>query len=289
MLIVLLCAAPHLAQQTAKDRTDSLTVTVTDEDLRFVGGIERDRFSLFGKKTPIEITSFSNDDSPLSIAILLDLSGSQSGKIVHTANWVAHFIGSGNPASNYLIVGFDKTSRVLCDWGCREKELLAALVSVGQAQGKNNTALYDACDLTVKKLATGSLARHVMVILSDGQDNLSTTTFAQLRRSLKQSDVMVYAVGIGPGLVFAGGDVLDELAAVTGGKAFFPQSRNELIEIAEHIALELRHQYLFTFKATGPPDHELRKIKVKVTPPVVKQGNKTIHLRLRYKEEFYDQ
>lgn len=290
LLIGLLAATPYLAQQPAKDRIVSLTVTVTDGDLRFVGGLERDRFSLFEKKTPLEITSFSNDDSPLSIAILLDLSGSQTGKQVETANWVGHFIASGNPANEYLIVGFNKGSRILCDWGCHEKELLASLNAASRAELKNGTALYQATDLALKEMVRSSHSRQSIVLLSDGLDNLSKITFQQLRRSLKESKVMVYSVGIRSAersiQDLEGQAVLDELARVTGGEALFPRSRQELMESAEHIALELRHQYLFTFKATGPPDQELHKIKVKLTPPEVKRGNKTVHLRLRYKEEF---
>ena len=294
-LMIGLCGAnSYLAQQAAADRTVTLTVTVTDQDLRFVGGIEKNQFSLLEKKSPIEIESFSNDDRPLSVAILLDLSGSQAGKIIHSANWITHFIGSGNSSNEYLILGFDSTSHLLCDWGCGTKDLVAALGASIQAAPKGGTALYDTCDLALRKMERSSNVRRIVVILSDGLDNLSKVTFTQLRRSLKQSDVMVYSVvminriDLGSHLGHEGQGVLDELAAVTGGKAFFARSKDEMMDNADHIALELKHQYRLTFKVAGPKDHELHKIKVKVTSPVVQLAGKTIHLRWRYKEEIYN-
>ena len=111
-------------------------------------------------------------------------------------------------------------------------------------------------------------------MISDGQDNSSRFAFGNVRRLLKESDVTLYGVGIlsgtdaGSALGMEGQGILDELAGVSGGKAFFPRSAAEMDDIFEQIALELRHQYSIGYK---PPkfngDGKWRKIKVKVTPP----------------------
>jgi len=112
------------------------------------------------------------------------------------------------------------------------------------------------------------------LIISDGKDNSSRYNFGEVRRLLKESDVVVYAVGI-----LDGGDTstmtgmqgqafLDELTSVTGGKAFYPQTNVEMDEIFERIALELRHQYSIGYTPKGfSPDGKYHKVKVKVKPP----------------------
>jgi Ca-activated chloride channel family protein len=113
-----------------------------------------------------------------------------------------------------------------------------------------------------------------VLLISDGQDNSSRYTFSELRRLLKESDVLIYAIGIldggdmGSTLGVAGQAILDELASVSGGKAFFPSSGAEMNEIFERIALELRHQYSIGYKPSNfVNDGKWHKLKVKVTPP----------------------
>src|SRR5947208_2280802 len=114
---------------------------------------------------------------------------------------------------------------------------------------KNKTALYEACYLGVERVPRGTHPKRALLLISDGQDNNSRYTFNELRRVLKESDVVLYAIGIlsngdvGSGLGAEGQAILDELAAVSGGKAFYPRSAPEMDDIFEQIALELRHQY----------------------------------------------
>jgi Ca-activated chloride channel family protein len=89
---------------------------------------------------------------------------------------------------------------------------------------------------------------------------------------LKESDVIIYSIGIEAAGVgsrnYAGGAVLEEIAAVTGGKAFFPKGPSELDDVFERIALELRHQYAIAYKPTNfAADGAWHKIKIKVEPP----------------------
>jgi Ca-activated chloride channel family protein len=141
-------------------------------------------------------------------------------------------------------------------------------------QTRSQTALYDACYLGVEKVQRGSHPKRALLLISDGQDNNSRYTFSELRRLLKESDVTLYGVGIlsgsdaGSSMGMDGQGILDELASVSGGKAFFPRSAAEMDDIFEQIALELRHQYSIGYKPTNfNNDGRWHKIKVKVTPP----------------------
>ncbi|MBD0325962.1 MAG: VWA domain-containing protein, partial [Pyrinomonadaceae bacterium] len=113
-----------------------------------------------------------------------------------------------------------------------------------------------------------------LLVISDGQDNDSRYTFSEVRRLLKESDVVLYSIGIlggndpGSSLGLQGQGILDELSAVSGGKAFFPNSAPEMDEIFEKIALELRHQYSIGYRPNNfTNDGKWHKIKVRVTPP----------------------
>src|SRR5207237_6360686 len=117
----------------------------------------------------------------------------------------------------------------------------AVLDKLTMVQPKKNTALYDACYLGIERVTRGSHQKKALLIISDGQDNASRYNFGEVRRLMKESDVTVYAVGI-----LSGGDAgsmngmqgqafLDELASVTGGKSFYPQTNDELDEIFERI------------------------------------------------------
>ncbi|MCM3904228.1 MAG: VWA domain-containing protein [Pyrinomonadaceae bacterium] len=112
-----------------------------------------------------------------------------------------------------------------------------------------------------------------MLLISDGQDNDSRYNFDKVRRLLQESDVVVYAVGIVSGAdslssFLEGQSVLNELANASGGRAFFPNSRAQMDDVFEQIALELRHQYSIGYK----PDNFIANgkwhtVKVKVKPP----------------------
>ena len=126
----------------------------------------------------------------------------------------------------------------------------------------------------LKKCNAAAHPKRALLLISDGQDNNSRYTFNELRRLLKESDVTLYGIGIlsgsdaGSSMGMEGQGILDELASVSGGKAFFPRSAAEMDDIFEQIALELRHQYSIGYKPDNfVNDGRWHKVKVKVTPP----------------------
>jgi Ca-activated chloride channel family protein len=248
----------------------SFTVTVTDIYGRFVSGLGKNAFSIFDDKAQQDITFFSDEDSPVSVGILFDVSGSMGGdKVRRARDALAHFVQTSHERDEYFLIGFNSRAQLLMD---RTRDGNAVLDKLTFVQTKNNTALYDACYLGVERVQRGTHPKRALLLISDGQDNNSRYTFNELRRVLKESDVVLYAVGIlggsdvGSSLGMEGQGVLDDLAGVSGGKAFYPRSASEMDDIFEQIALELRHQYSVGYK---PPtfDGKWHKIKVKVAPP----------------------
>jgi Ca-activated chloride channel homolog len=250
----------------------TLTVTVTDTFGRYVSGLGKNAFTVLEDKQPQEISYFSDDDAPVSVGVIFDVSGSMSGdKIKRAREALANFIQTSHNSDEYFLIAFNSRAQLLLD---KTRDGNAILDKLTFVQTKNNTALYDACYLGVEKVQRGVHPKRALLLISDGQDNNSRYTFNEVRRLLKESDVVLYAIGIlsgsdaGSSLGMEGQGTLDELSNVSGGKAFFPRSPAEMDDIFEQIALELRHQYSIGYKPNNfANDGKWHKVKVKVTPP----------------------
>lgn len=257
---------------TVKTDLVTLTLTVTDLYGRYVSGLGKNAFTISDNGVEQDIEFFSDSDAPVSIGILFDVSGSMSGEKIRKAQKaLERFINTSHPSDEYFLIAFNNRAQLLLD---RTRDGEAVLRKLTLVQPKSNTALYDACYLGVERVTRGTHQKRAMLIISDGQDNSSRYNFGEVRRLMKESDVVTYAVGIMDGgdagsvLGMQGQAFLDELTTVTGGKSFYPTSDLEMDEIFERIALELRHQYSIGYTPKNfEPDGKWRKLKVKVKPP----------------------
>jgi len=257
---------------TVKTDLVTLTLTVTDLYGRYVSGLSKNAFSVIDNNIEQEITYFSDSDAPVSIGILFDVSGSMSGeKIGKARKALERFIGTSHPSDEYFLIAFNDRAQLLLD-RTRDGESVLQKFTLVKPQG--DTALYDAVYLGAEKVTRGSHQKRAMLIISDGQDNSSRYNFGEVRRFLKESDVVTYAVGIQDGrdagsmTGMQGQAFLDELSSVTGGKSFYPQTDVEMDEIFERIALELRHQYSIGYTPKDfEPNGKWHKVKTKVKPP----------------------
>jgi Ca-activated chloride channel homolog len=265
---------PEVDPRSISVKTDLITLTLTVTDLygRYVPGLTKNAFTVSDNGKEQELTFFSDSDAPASVGILFDISGSMSGeKIAKARNALSKFINTSHPNDEYFLIAFNKRAQLLLD---RTRDGDAVLQKLTLVQPKNNTALYDAVYLGLERVSRGAHQKKALLIISDGQDNASRYNFGEVKRLMKESDIVTYAVGILGGgdasssLGMMGQAFLDELSSVTGGRAFYPSGDAEMDEIFERIALELRHQYSVGY--TPPdfrPDGKWHKVKVKVKPP----------------------
>lgn len=254
-------------------KTDLVTLTLTVTDLygRYVSGLDKNSFTIFDNNQEQDITYFSDSDAPVSLGVLFDVSGSMSGeKIQKARKALARFINSSHPNDEYFLIAFNSRAQLLLD---RTRDGDAVLQKLTLVNPRQNTALYDAVYLGIERVTRGSHQKRALLIISDGQDNSSRYNFGEVRRLMKESDVVTYAVGIidagdaSSPLGMQGQAFLDELTSVTGGKSFYPTSDIEMDEIFERIAIELRHQYSIGYTPKDfQPDGKWRKVKVKVKP-----------------------
>lgn len=266
-----------------KIKTDLVTlpIVVTDRKGDLVNGLKQGDFSVYDEGTLQKIALFSVDDSPVSLSVVFDSSGSMSGKKIDQAKQaIARFVETSHPRDEFFLIGFNSRPQLLLG-STRDAYALAAKLTYVKPDGE--TALYDAVYLSVEKTLRGTHPRKVALVISDGLDNDSRYTYNDVKRLLQESGVVVYAIGISRNMTprqrLAGEDTLEKLAGISGGKAFFPDSVLEMDAAFERIAVELRRQYSIGFEPSNfVPDGKWHRLKVLVkTPP----GEKKLVVRTR--------
>jgi Ca-activated chloride channel homolog len=284
---------PQTSNQAGQDppfieRTDlvSLPVTVTDAYNRLVTGLDRQHFEIYEDKVKQEISFFSDDDAPVNLGIVFDVSGSMKGKLDRARDALKAFIQTSHSDDDFFLVGFNQRANLLAEF--TDGDALANKLTLVDPKGQ--TALYDAAYLGIEKVKQGRHSRNAILLISDGQDNSSRYTYGELRKLLKEAGVQIYCIGIvemgggaGGTLDMQGQAILEEIAQTTGGKAFFPRSSAELEDATTRIALELRHQYSIGYNPTNVKrDGQWHKIKVNVKGP---KG--LSNLKVQHKEGYY--
>jgi Ca-activated chloride channel family protein len=299
-LFLLVLTNPVRAQQQAFPNTEHelriLTITVRNGLGNYVMGVRPEAFELTDEKDRRPIEFFENLDTPVSIGILIDTSSSMQlyenreiARPVPIAEALSRFLELSNTGNEYFLMTFDRAPHLLTDWTSGQS-LLAHKTDI--VQQNNDTALYDSCFAAIEKLQTAHHPKRVLMLISDGQDNLSRHTFNQLRELLKDSEVMIYGIGVvmpsdvGSSLGAEGSGIMMELAEITGGETFPSRTRKELKQAIESITIQLRHQYRIGFRAdkTGPA-HKWHRLKLRVnsSPNAPKEFSKlTVRTRPGY-------
>ncbi len=257
----------------------TLTINVTDAEGRAVSGLDKSAFTVLDDKVPQELSFFSDEDAPASVGIIFDVSASMSGdKIVRAGAALASFIKTSHARDEFFLVDFNSNARLLLD---KTRDGDAVLEKLTYVQPHGDTALYDAAYLGIEKVERGAHSKRAIILISDGEDNSSRYTLNELRRRLQESDVTVYAIGVGVNYLprMVGTETLEKIASISGGKAFFPDSTNEMSEAFERIALEMRHQYSIGYRPSNfAADGKWRRLKVKIQLP---QGAPRLFVRSR--------
>lgn len=233
-----------------------LWVTVRDRSDRLVGELTRDMFTVFEDGAPQVIRDFLLEDRPITMAIVLDSSGSMRDALSDVHQAAASFVESLRPQDRALVIDFDDKVFLLQDLTA-DQSLLKESVSSTEALG--STALYDALHAAFRKLR-GVEGRKAIVLLSDGDDTSSQFGYDRILEEAKAQNVLLYAIGLGE----VRKSVLKEFSETTGGRAFFVAKASQLAEVYRKIAEELRRQYYLSYATTNTAwDGRFIKLEVK--------------------------
>jgi VWFA-related protein len=249
-----------------------VNASVVDSRGRPISGLTRENFRLFESHAEKKIAWFSEDQAPLSMLIVFDTSGSMEGKLSRCAEAVADLIRSSQTGDEFALVTFSDQPRLMQTWTRDETAIPSALMS---ARTRGTTALIDALRFAGRYANTGSKTRKLLFVLSDGGDNSSRYTEAQVLRQLQEMDLELYAVNIHepgatppyPGLV-EGPALLGRLCEGLAGRYIGIERMGELGEAVERIRREIRSQYVLGYRPGAlERDGRYHPVEVKVAPP----------------------
>lgn len=250
-----------------------VNTTVTDPYQRLVTGLERENFRVFEDNQEQEVVHFSSEDVPISIGVVLDLSGSMSNKVDKARLAALQFFKTANPQDEFFLVSFNDRAQLMSRFTTSVEELQNRMMYAG---AKGRTALLDAVYLGLSQMKGARNTKRALLIISDGGDNHSRYSERDIKNFVREADVQLYAVGIYDPLGFRnrtseelnGPTMLAEITDMTGGRAFPVENLNDLPDIAAKIGMELRNQYVLGYKPGNMErDGKWRKIKVRLKPP----------------------
>jgi Ca-activated chloride channel homolog len=224
-----------------------LHVTVIDEQHHLVPSLPQSAFAVYENGVPETITSFRREDVPVAMGIVVDNSGSMRDKRDKINQAVLNLIRASNPHDEIFVVNFSKSSYLDQDFTSDVNLLQAALRRVSL---RGTTALYDAVVASSKHLNSANLDKKVLLVITDGQDNMSQETLQESSRQLQQSNgPTIYAIGLtGSRMRQDGRQALQQLAEGTGGVAYFPETLDQVDDITRTVAHDIRSQYMLTYR-----------------------------------------
>lgn len=244
-------------------RLVSMTVTVSDQFGRFVTGLEKRNFQVFDDGVQQEIAHFSDEDAPVTLGIIYDVSGSMGDLTSRSFQALKRFFDTSHEDDEYFIIAFNDRVQLVQDFTSSPSEIMSRVIFV---KAKGSTALYDGVYLGLEKARQGRHRKKALLIISDGEENSSRYSGRELREMLKESDVPVYGIGISQ--LYAGMGTLESLSGWSGGMTFAPADEPQTRDIYTRIALMLRHQYAIGFypsDAASPA--EWHKVRIHVDAP----------------------
>jgi VWFA-related protein len=270
-----------LAQFTAGTRVVVLHATVADQHGNPLSTLDRDAFHVFENGAPQEIKLFRHEDIPVSLGIVIDGSGSMLSKLPRVAAASMALVHESNPRDEVFIVNFN--DQVFLDVPFTN-DIQKMERGLDRIDARGGTAMRDAIKLALDYSKEAAVKeKRVLLVITDGNDNASRSSLADIVRQAQQSESVVYAIGLFSdekrGDAAQARSALKELTSTTGGLAFYPKDADEVRELAVKIARDIRSQYLITYSPRIQTlDGSFRRIQLKVTAP----GNPAVRTRNGY-------
>ncbi len=255
-------------------RVDSSLVLVpaqvTNELGTPVTNLRKEDFRVFEDGVEQPIADFSQEDAPVSVGLLFDISGSMRNKIKKATEAAGAFFKTSNPQDEFFLIEFSDRPKLKVPFTTDPNDIYD---EIARTRPFGRTSLLDAIHMGMVTMKQARNSRKALVIVSDGGDNRSRHTEREIKNEMLESDLQVYAMGIfDPADVKHsveeqnGPQLLSELADETGGREYAVASLNDLPAISTRIDNQLRSQYLLGYSPlNGERDGKYRIIQVRVS------------------------
>jgi Ca-activated chloride channel homolog len=266
---------------TADIRLVILPVSVSDKNGKLVTDLQQKAFKVYenGVEQPIKL--FKHEDVPISLGIIIDNSGSMKDKRQKVEIASLDLVKASNPHDEVFIVNFNDEPYLDVEFTNDIKKMEEG---VARIDSRGGTAMRDAINLSIDYLKEkGKNHKKVLLVVTDGNDNASTVSLERLVDRARQSEVLMYAIGLlneeDHREAKAATRALNSLTHESGGLAFYPKGVAEVDEIALQVAHEIRNQYTIAYSPLiQAMDGSFRQIKVVVNGP----GHPQVRTRTGY-------
>lgn len=235
-----------------------LNASVIDNSGRSIDGLSQDAFRIYEDGVPQTIVGFRHEDVPVSLGIIIDSSGSMYDKRVAVDAASLNLVRLSNREDEAFLVDFSSEAYIDQDFTNDISKLQQGLSYVKSSGG---TALYDAVMASADYLSKNSKrTKQVLLVITDGDDNASSASLESAIRRVQELDgPSIYTIGLLFGDDIARSEarhsreVLSELAAQTGGQAYFPRSLKDVDGMAREVAQDIRTQYTIAYRSSKSP------------------------------------
>ncbi|HEY2384822.1 MAG TPA: VWA domain-containing protein [Terriglobia bacterium] len=253
------CAAPSFAPrgaaQNLKVDVDLVLVnaTVTERGGGYVIGLKKKDFHVWEDKVEQQVASLSTESVPISVAIVFDISYSMQSFGAYARQAVLTFLRASNPEDEYCLILFSDKPRVQIDL----TKDISKVEQLPFIPYEAVTALYDGVYLGMETLKKASYPKRALIVVTDGGETHSRSTFSNLKDSVGEQNVQIFSIGVE--------GRINDIVQMTGGYAFHGASLDGLFE---KIAIELKNEYVIGYHSTNQTKNgKWRKIELKVDPP----------------------
>ena len=253
---------------------------------RLVQDLKRDNFEVFEDGVKQSLISFQHTDLPVSIALVVDNSGSMSRKRPSVNKSALDLIQASNPDDEAFVVNFSDEAFIDQEFTSNVNKLRDGLARL---ESRGGTALYDAVVASADKLvADAKHPKQVLILITDGEDNASSQNLEQTINRVQQlSGPVIYSIGLLFGDEMSRSEVrharraLEMLSTETGGMAYFPKSVDQVDQITAEVARDIRNQYTLGYHSTKPTTEPgFRRVQVNASAKGT--GKLTVRTRTGY-------
>jgi len=266
---------PSQSQQGGSIKVDVnlvvLHTTVLDDRGKFFDGLKEENFRVYEDKAEQKLSVFKREDVPVSMGLVIDNSGSMRDKRPRVNEAAVTLVQSSNPQDEAFVVNFNDDYYLDLD-----KDFTSSIPELKEAleriDARGSTALYDAIIGSMDHLKKGHKDKKVLLVVTDGEDNVSRNSLEKTLREIQKANVVIYTIGL-----FSDDDkkgrkkamrALKDISAASGGISYFPENVADVHSICEQVARDIRNQYTLGYYPTNiKKDGTFRTVQVDVIPP----------------------
>jgi len=248
-----------------------LHTTVLDDRGRFADGLKQENFRILEDKVEQKLSVFKREDVPVSMGLVIDNSGSMRDKRPRVNEAAITLVESSNPQDEAFVVNFNDDFYLDLDKDFTNSvpELKEALERI---DSRGSTALYDAIIGSLDHLKKASKDKRVLLVVTDGEDNTSRNSLEKMIREVQKTDTVIYTIGLlsqeSKKNAKRAKKALEEIAKASGGLSYFPENVEDVHNICQQVAHDIRNQYtLAYYPSNSKRDGTFRAVSVEVIPP----------------------